>query len=58
MSQMKDQDKITARKLNETEINNMPDKECEVKKKKKECEVMVIKIITGLKKSGGPQRDP
>ena len=36
MSQMKEQDKITARELNEMEISNMPDRE---------FKVMVIKIL-------------
>ena len=43
---MKEQDKITAREQNETEISNMPDRE---------FKAMVIKIFTGLEKSGGPQ---
>ena len=34
-------DKVTARELNEREISNMPDRE---------CEVMVIKIFIGLQK--------
>ena len=38
---MKEQDKITARKLNEMEISNMHDRE---------SKVMVIKILTGLEK--------
>ena len=38
---MKERDKITAKELNETEISNMPDKE---------FQVMVIKILTELKK--------
>ena len=41
MSQMKEQDKTTARELNEMEINNMPDRE---------FKVMVIKIFSGLEK--------
>ena len=41
MSQMKEQDKITTKELNETEINNMPDRE---------FKVMVIKVLTGLEK--------
>ena len=36
---MKQQDKITARELNKTEISNMPEKE---------PEVMLIKILTEL----------
>jgi len=39
MSQMKEQDKITARDLNEMEINNVPDRE---------FKEMIIKILTGL----------
>ena len=47
MSQMKEQDKTTARDLSEMEISNMPDRE---------FKVMLIKILTGLeKKGGGPQ---
>ena len=38
---MKEQDKITARQLNETEISNTPDRE---------FKVMVIKIFIGLEK--------
>ena len=45
ISQMKEQDKITARELNKMEINNLSDKE---------YKVMVIKILTRLK-NGGPQ---
>ena len=41
VSQMKEQDKITARQLNEMEISNMPDRK---------CKVIVIKILTGLEK--------
>ena len=41
MPQMKDQDKITARDLNEMEIINMSDRE---------FKVMVIKILTRLEK--------
>ena len=37
MSQMKEQDKTTAKKLNEMEISNVPDKE---------FKAMVIKIFT------------
>lgn len=40
MSQMKDQDKTTAKEL------NMPDEE---------FKIMVIKILTGFEKSGGSQ---
>ena len=36
MSQIKEQDKITLRDLNEVEINNMPDRE---------LKVMIIKIL-------------
>ena len=46
MSQMKKQDQITARELNETETCNMPNRE---------FKVLVIKIFTALGKSGGPQ---
>ena len=46
MSQMKEQDKITARELNEMEISYMSDRE---------FKLMIIKILTGLEKSGGPQ---
>ena len=41
MFQMIEQDKITARDLNETEISNIPDKE---------FKTTFIKILTGLKK--------
>ena len=41
MSQMKAQDKITTRELNETEIRNMPDRE---------FKVIIIKIPTRLEK--------
>lgn len=41
MSQIKEQDKITAIALNEMEMINMPDREFKVK---------VIKIFTGLEK--------
>ena len=41
MSQMKEQDKITVRELNEMALSNMPDRE---------FKVMVIKILTGLEK--------
>ena len=41
MCQMKEQEKITARELNETEISNMPDRE---------FKVMVIKITTVFEK--------
>lgn len=40
-SQLKEQDKITAEKLNETEISSMPHKQ---------LIVMVIKIFTALEK--------
>ena len=40
MSQMKEQDKITARDLCEMDVSNMADRE---------FKVMVIKILTGLK---------
>ena len=40
-SQRKENDKITEKVLNETKINNMPEKE---------FKVMVIKILTGLEK--------
>lgn len=43
---MKEQEKNTPRELNEIQIGNMFDGE---------FEVMVIKIFTGLKKSGGSQ---
>ena len=42
MFQMIEQDKITARDLNETEISNIPDKE---------FKTTFIKILTGLKKT-------
>lgn len=45
MSQMKVQNKISAKDLSKMEISNMPDRK---------LKVMVIKIPTGLK-SGGPQ---
>ena len=38
---MKEQDKATARDLNETDISNMPDGE---------FEAMIIRILTGLEK--------
>ena len=38
---MKEQDKITARQLNEMEISNMPDRK---------CKIIVIKILIGLEK--------
>ena len=41
MSQMREQDKTTAKEPNETEISNMRDKQ---------LQVMVIKIFTGLEK--------
>ena len=41
MSQMKEQDKITARELKEMEVSNMPEEE---------FKVMVIKILTGFDK--------
>ena len=41
MSQVKEQDKIVARELNETEVSNMPDTE---------LKVMVIKILARLEK--------
>ena len=41
MSQMKEQDKITARDLNEMEMSNMPDRE---------FQVIVIKKLSGLEK--------
>ena len=41
MSQMKEQDKITARELKETEINNMLDEE---------FEIIIIKVLIGLEK--------
>ena len=46
---MKEQEEITARKLKETKVNNMPDRE---------FKVMVIKVLTGVEKSGRPQQDP
>ena len=47
MSKMKDKDKITAIELNETEINNMPDRK---------FKLMIIKILIRLgKKSRGSQ---
>ena len=45
MSQMKQQDKITARELNEMETNMLHG----------EFKIMVIKILTGLRKTGEPQ---
>ena len=44
MSQMKEQDKITARNLNKMKISNMPDNE---------LKVMIIKILTGFEKRMG-----
>lgn len=41
MSKMKEQEKITPREVNTTEISNMLGRE---------CKVMVIKILTGLQK--------
>ena len=41
LSQMKEHDKITARDLNKTEINSMPDRE---------FKVIIIKILIGLEK--------
>ena len=41
MSQMKEQEKITARELNEMEVSNIPDRE---------FKVMIIKLLTGLEK--------
>ena len=41
MFQMKEQDKITAKELNEMEISNMPDRK---------FKVMVIKILNELEK--------
>ena len=41
MPQKKEQDKITAKELNETEINSMPDRE---------YKIIVIKILTGFEK--------
>ena len=41
MSQMKEQDKITARELNKTEISSMPDRK---------FKAMVVKILTRLEK--------
>ena len=41
---MKKQAKITAREINEMEINNSSDKE---------FKVMIIKILTGLEKTSG-----
>ena len=45
MVQMKEQDKIRARELNETEVSNMHDRQ---------LKIMVIQILTALK-SDGPQ---
>ena len=42
-SQLKEQDKITAKELNEMEIDNMPEIE---------FKVMIIQIITGLETKG------
>ena len=41
MSQMKEQDRITARNLSEMDISSMPDRE---------FKVMIIMILTGLEK--------
>ena len=41
MSQMKEQDKITARDLNDTEISNMPDRE---------FKIVIIAVLTGFEK--------
>ena len=43
---MKEQDKAMARDLNETDISNMPDGV---------LKAMIIRIITGLEKSGRHQ---
>ena len=45
MSQIKEQENITAKELNKMEVSNMPDRE---------FKVMVIKILTGL---GGKNRE-
>ena len=44
ISQMKEQDKITARDLSKMEIHNMTDRK---------LQVMVRKILIGFEKSGG-----
>ena len=46
MFQMKEQDRITARELNEMDISNMLDGR---------LKVIVTKILSGLEKSGGHQ---
>ena len=46
MSQMKEQDKIMAKELNEIETSNMSNRE---------FKVIVVKIFTGFEKSGGSQ---
>lgn len=47
MSKMKDKDKITAKELDETEINHMPDRK---------FKLMIIKILTRLgEKNRGSQ---
>lgn len=43
---MKEQDETTARDLSKTDASNMPDRK---------FKVMVMKILTGLEKSGGHQ---
>ena len=41
LSQMKEQNKVTARDLNETDINNMPDRD---------FKVIIIRVLPGLEK--------
>lgn len=41
MSQMKEQLKITATNISETDLSNMPDRE---------CEVITMKVLTGVEK--------
>ena len=41
LSQMKEQNKVTARDLNEIDINNMPDRE---------FKVIIIRVLPGLEK--------
>ena len=41
LSQMKEQNKVTARDLNEIDINNMPDRD---------FKVIIIRVLPGLEK--------
>ena len=47
--QMKEQSKATARDLSEAHISNMPDRE---------FKVIIIRMLTGLEKSGRHKWDP